>query len=626
MTKQYDANAIEKLSFREGVRKRVNIYLDDSGHRGVVNGLLEIINNSTDEALVKPEANRIEIVIGKRNGNAYASVRDYGRGLPHGENKFSKEVMIDLLTDNHTGGKFNNGGYAGKSTRGQNGTGSGATCCSSSWFHVISYRDNAAWEMTFIDGIPQTDVCVKHESYGEKEGTFIEYEPSSKVFKSEEVYFDYDEICNLMEEYTYFNKGIVFEVKNSETGQVRTFLSKNGLSDFANTIIEKPIHSPFIKIEKEEDDVHIELILQWVDNPSQTYLFVNGGACPDGGTPLTGIKTSLTTYFKKKAKNVNPALFQRGLITICSVSLPDPSFGGGQTKGKLSDPRPRGLAQRICNEALKDYELRHKDELQKIIDFLTTEHKAEQAAERAREKVREHIAEMAQAKKTKILHPDKLRDARKLGQDSTLLICEGLSAGGSMSIGRDPNKYGILMLRGKVKNALAHPIEDVLSNEEITLFCQAMGMTYGQKYDVSKLRYGKVAIATDADVDGFHIGLLIMSMLEVLCPNFLKENRLYWLKAPLYKAEKGKNVKYFYTDEEFNKAKPSGNIVRFKGLGQMDDKDLKMSMFSEEFQKMELIKYSEKGKNLLLQLMGKDTTPKTNFVFNEIDFSNLTFE
>ena len=297
----------------------------------------------------------------------------------------------------------------------------------------------------------------------------------------------------------------------------------------------------------------------------------------------------------------------------------------GQTKSKITNPELRGLCQRATTQMLEDFERKHKDEFEKILELLTRELKADVAAERARQAILNHEKEQKANEKKKLLNYDKLRDARKLGKDSILLCVEGLSAGGSMSIGRDPNTYGILMLRGKAKNLLKATIEEGLNNEEVKLLLQALGIIYGKPYNSDKLRYGRVALAVDGDFDGSHIGLLLMAMLQVLAPQFLKENRLFWLRAPTCKVETKTKTYYYYNEEEF-RSHPKGNITFFKGLGQMTDEDLKNSMFNKEWQHLEPITYSEEGIQTLLELMSEDVEPRKEFVFNNIDFSKFEVE
>lgn len=617
---EYNANSIERLTFREGCRKRIGIYLGSADGTGVLAGLLELVNNATDEALVCPTAKTIELVIGPD----WASCRDYGRGMPHGPNAFSDEVMIDLLTENHSGAKFDDNAYGGKS-RGLNGTGSAATCCSSDKFQITSYRDGAQWYMEFEEGIPKYPQCVKKPLNGEANGTYIWYKPSQEVFSAEPIHFDYEKICELMKEYSYFNKGITFVVTNAETKEVNKYVSQNGLIDFAKTHIENPVGGQPLHLSITENDIDIEIIMQWTKGKEKFYLFSNGGENPDGGTPITGIKTAVTTFMKKRLKGeFDNDLMRKGLVYICSVNLKNPIYDG-QTKSKLTNPELRGLAQRVVGQMLNEFVDRRPSDFEAVTDFLTKERKAELAAERARLAILNHEKEQKSNEKKKLLNIDKLRDARTLGENSILLCVEGNSAGSSMSIGRDANKEGILMFRGKAKNLMNCSIEEGLENEEVKLLLQALGITYGRPYSSQKLRYGKVALAVDSDFDGSHVALLLMSMLQILCPEFIRENRLYWLRAPICKVVTGKKTAFCYTQEEVENA-PKGEITFYKGLGQMTDEDLKSSMFSEKWRHLEPISFSEDGVSTLCELMGQDVEPRKDFAFNNIDFVNFEVE
>lgn len=490
----YNAKSIQQLTFREGVRKRVGIYLGSADHTGVIAGLLELVNNATDEALVCATATKIEIEIGKD----WASCRDYGRGMPHGENDFSKEVMINLLTENHSGAKFDDNAYGGKS-RGLNGTGSAATCCSSDWFKISSYRDGAEWYMEFEKGKPKWDTCQKKPLNDKAQGTYIIYKPSQEVFNAEPINFDYEEICNQMKEYSYFNKGITFIVTNAETKEVRKFISKNGLIDFVKENLDKPIHKTPLHYKDSEDGIDVEIILQWTGKREEEfYLFSNGGENENGGTPITGIKTALTNFFKKKLKGeAAPDILRKGLVYVCSVNLKNPIYDG-QTKSKITNPELRGLCQRAATQMLEQFEHRHKDEFDKVLELLTKELKAEAAAEKARKQVLEATKDIEKNQKRKVFSSDKLKDAEYLGQDSTLLIVEGDSAASSIAKARDYKKYGILAIRGKMLNCLAHPDDKIFENEEIKLLLSAMNII-PNKYNSEKLRYGKIGICVDAD-------------------------------------------------------------------------------------------------------------------------------
>ncbi len=616
----YNAKSIQQLTFRQGVRKRVGIYLGSADHTGVMAGLLELVNNATDEALVCPTANKIEIEIGPD----WASCRDYGRGMPHGENDFSKEVMINLLTENHSGAKFDDNAYGGKS-RGLNGTGSAATCCSSDWFKISSYRDGAEWYMEFEEGIPKWDVCQKRPLNGKKNGTYICYKPSQEVFSAEPIHFNYEEICEQMKEYSYFNKGITFIIKDAITGEIKTYMSKNGLMDFVKENLDKPIHKAPLHYINSENGIDVEIILQWTSNREEKfYLFSNGGENENGGTPITGIKTALTNFFKKKLKGEAHAdILRKGLVYVCSVNLKDPIYDG-QTKSKITNPELRGLCQRATTQMLESFEQQHADEFQRVLDLLAKEQKAELAAERARKQVLEAQKEVEKSQKKKYIASDKLKDAEFLGQDATLLIVEGNSAMASVGVARDEKTYGIMCIRGKIINALSNDEEKIYQNEEIKLLLSALNIVPGH-YDSRKLRYGRVGVCTDSDSDGYHIGLLLMAALQYLAPQFIEEGRLGWLRSPLYIVKNGKTENYYFTDEEMDAARGhiSGVIQRNKGIGSLTPEQAYNSMFTAKNQRFDMFQTSPDARDLLYNLMGKDVEPRTDFIFKNVDFSMI---
>lgn len=615
----YNAQSIEQLTFREGVQRRIGIYLGSADHTGVIAGLLELVNNATDEALVCPTATKIEIEVGAD----WASCRDYGRGMPHGPNDFSNEVMINLLTENHSGAKFDDNAYGGKS-RGLNGTGSAATCCSSDWFKISSYRDGAEWYMEFEKGIPKWDKCQKRPLNSHAQGTYIVYKPSQDVFNAEPIHFDFNEICNIIEEYSYFNKGVEFIVSNAETKETKSYLSKNGLMDFADAKASKRIHKHPIHIQTTENDIDIEIILNWTTGKEKFYLFSNGGENENGGTPITGIKTALTNFFKKKVKDLGSGdVVRAGLVYICSVNLKNPIYDG-QTKNKITNPELRGLAQRCTTQMLDDFVRRYPLEFEQIVTLLTKELRAERAADRARKQVLEASKEVEKNQRKKVFASDKLKDAEFLGQDSTLLIVEGNSAMGGMAQARDYTKYGLLAIRGKIINCLSNPEEKIFNNEEIKLLLSAMNIIPG-KYDSKKLRYGRIGICVDADSDGSHIALLLMAALQYLAPEFIKEGRLCWLRSPLYiVTNKGKET-YYFTDEEFDKVRGEikGEVTRAKGLGELPAETARASMFTPEYQRIDVMEWNDRAIDLLYNLMGEDVDCRKEFIMNKIDFSKI---
>ena len=376
----------------------------------------------------------------------------------------------------------------------------------------------------------------------------------------------------------------------------------------------------------EDGNDKVEIALQWTKDKEKSFVFTNGLENIEGGTPLTGMKTALTTFMKKQFKgDFDGDMARTGLVYAVSCKTPNPSFAN-QTKTKINNPELRGLAQRATGQALQEFSIRKKNEFDQVIEFLTKERKAELAAERARKQVLETQKDIEKNQKKKVFASDKLKDAEFLGENSTLLIVEGNSAAASMAMARDIQKYGILAIRGKMLNCLSHTDEKIFQNEEIKLLLSAMNITPG-KYDSKKLRYGKIAICTDSDSDGYHIGLLIMSALRYLAPDFLNEGRLCWLRSPLYIVKNGKKESYYFTDEEMDKAHKSGKIKgeiqRAKGLGALSEEQARRSMFTDEYQRLDVLIPDPDSLILLEQLMGSDVEPRREFIFNNIDFSEV---
>ena len=616
--KNYGIDEIQSLSFKDGVRTRIQMYLGSDDLEGTYQAFKEIINNATDEAIAG-FGDKIEIGVSEKEN--YISVIDHGRGVPFGIRENGENVLVSIYSRSHTGGKFEEGAY--KNASGLNGIGAKCVCLSSEKFEVQSNRDGKYASAYFEKG----ELISYHEGKtSDPNGTYVRFKPDVEVFKNGEIGYSFKRICDDIKNISYLYSGITFQVTNDDTNEVKIYCAKNGIIDFVKDNITKPLHKHIIHdtITDANGD-KLEIAFQWGGGKEQSYVFVNGLLCPEGGSPITGAKTSITRTFNSLSKqNFDGDSIRGGLFYVINCSVAQPSFAN-QTKSKINNTNLRTMASNCFTNALKQMKLKYSEEFESIVELLKKVAKAEAAAERARRQVLDNEKEQVAAQKKKILNVDKLRDARKLGKDSILLLCEGLSAGGSMSIGRDANKYGILMLRGKCKNLLNCTIEEGLQNEEVKLFQQALGVIYGRKTPESQLRYGKIAIASDSDFDGSHIGLLILAMAHIICPNFLTENRIYWLRAPIYKVETRNKNYYYYSEEEFIKH-PNGNIIKYKGLGQMSDNDLKESMFSDEWQRLEPINFSEEGLNDLIKLMGPKVDYRKEFVYNNIDFSKFVIE
>ena len=387
---------------------------------------------------------------------------------------------------------------------------------------------------------------------------------------------------------------------------------------------DKALHKTPLHITVAENGIEAEIVMEWTNSRSENWhVFTNGLENSEGGTSLTGIKTALTNFFKKKLKGEgSPDVLRKGLFYAVSCKVPNPSFAN-QTKTKVNNPELRGLCQRATTQMLEEFEYRHGDEFQRILELLTKELKAEAAAERARKQVLEAVKDVEKNQKKKVFASDKLKDAEFLGKNSTLLIAEGDSALGGLAQGRDYTRYGIMAIRGKIINALSNPDEKVFENEEIKLLLSAMNIIPG-KYDAKKLRYGRLAICTDADSDGYHIGLLIMAALAHIAPQFIREGRLCWLRSPLYIVTNGKSESYYFTDEEFNaaKGKIKGEVQRNKGLGSLEPEQARISMFGE-YQRMDVMEYDESAMTLLYDLMGSDVEPRREFIMKNVDFTEI---
>ena len=611
----YTANDIETLSFRDAVRERVAMYMGSADNQGVLQCVRELITNSIDE-MTMGFGDEIIVQLGENNT---VTVTDNARGVPFGKREDGTEAMEAIYTMPHTGGKFDEKVY--QNVAGMNGIGAKGVALSSSWFIAVSFREGKAAELVLKDGI-KTHFEI-HEDFSNRTGTMVQFRPSQEVYNLEPIHIDFEDLKEMCRNWSYLTKGVTFKLDNLTTGEKVTYRSENGILDFLKDSISKPIHKTPLYISVKEDGIECEVAMQWAaDRKEHWYVFTNGLANAEGGTSLTGVKTALTNFFKKKFKGeFSPEVARSGLFYVVNCKVPNPSFAN-QTKTKVNNPELRGLAQRATGQMLDDFSRRYVSEFDSVLELLTKELKAERAAEKARKQVLEASKEIEKNQKKKVFASDKLKDAEFLGQDSTLLLVEGLSAASSIAMARDEKKYGILALRGKMINCFSNPEEKVYQNEEVKLFLSAMNIVPG-KYDAKKLRYGRIGICTDADADGYSIGLLIMCAIYTFAPQFIEEGRLYWLRSPLYVVKKGKEEKYYFTDEEFNKAKPKGEVNRAKGLGALSADQARRSMFTEEYQRMDQLIPDEDSLYLLSQLMGKDSEPKRDFVFKNVDFSEI---
>ena len=616
---KYDINSIQSLDFREGVRTRIQMYLGSDDIEGAYQALKEIINNSTDEALAG-YGNKIEIMLhSDTNG---IRVRDYGRGVPFGKREDGENVLVSIYTKSHTGGKFDHGAY--KNSSGLNGIGGSCVCLSSSYFEITSIRDGKKAKATFREG--------NLESYKEstektlKNGTDIYFEPDPKVFCNGDIKYDYKRICQDIEDISYLYPGITFVVEDNISGAKNTYCAKNGIVDFVTANVKKPLHKHIITSSATDGTDSVEIAFQWGTKRETAYVFVNGLRCPEGGSPITGAKTAIAKTFNSLANaSFDGEYIRKNLFYVINCKVENPSFAN-QTKSKVNNASLRTLASNAFTAALKDMASTYSNEFNVIVEMLTKIEKAEAAAERAREAVLNMEKKEIEQKKRKISTSDKFKDCEKHGQDSMLIISEGNSALGGLMPARDVKTEALYAVRGKVKNLMKHPLDECLENQEVSDIILALGCGIQEKYNSKKLNYGKVAIATDADVDGYAIMCLIATMFYVLMPKFIEEGRLCWLRAPLYRLSKGNKRVFAYDDTELaelRKKYPDWEQGRNKGLGEMTSEDMEASMMNKTDRHLEVLTIGdvEAAAESLKMLMGPAVDDRRDFLFENVDFS-----
>ena len=618
MSELYNANSIETLSFKDAIRTRVAMYMGSADNMGVLQCLREIITNSIDEATMG-FGKKITVELFPNN---LVRISDEGRGCPFGKREDGTEALVAIYTMAHSGAKFNDKVF--QNVAGMNGIGAKGVALSSDYFNVVSFREGKFAKMELRKGFIENYEEGSQLAGVNKTGTVVEFIPSPEVYNLEPININFEDVKKMCRDWSYLSKGISFVLTNHVTNEHITYLSRNGMLDFMKDHTEKALHKTPLHITIAENGIEAEIVMEWTNSRAENWhVFTNGLENSEGGTSLTGIKTALTNFFKKKLKGEGtPDVLRKGLFYAVSCKVPNPSFAN-QTKTKINNPELRGLCQRATTQMLEEFEYRHGDEFQKILELLTKELKAEAAAERARRQVLEAVKDVEKNQKKKVFASDKLKDAEFLGEGSTLLIAEGDSALGGLAQGRDYTRYGIMAIRGKIINALSNSDEKVYENEEIKLLLSAMNIVPG-KYDAKKLRYGRLAICTDADSDGYHIGLLIMAALAHIAPQFIKEGRLCWLRSPLWIVSNGKTESYFFTDAEYeaNKHKVKGEVQRNKGLGSLEPHQARVSMFGE-YQRMDIMEYDEEAMGLLYALMGSEVEPRRNFIMSNVDFSEI---
>ena len=598
------------------------MYLGTDDIEGAYQAIKEILNNSTDEALAG-YGKQIDITLNYDDNRI--AIRDFGRGVPFGIKPDGENVLVSVYTKSHTGGKFDKNSY--KNSSGLNGIGGSCVCLSSKFFKVISVRDGVAAEASFIEGNLQN---YKESKTKDKNGTYVEFIPDEKVFSNGEIQYDYDRICRDVKDISYLYSGIIFNVDCYYEGEKihNTYCAKNGILDFVKENNENPLHKTILTAHAEDENDQLDIAFQWGKNKEQGYVFVNGLRVPEGGSPITGAKAAITKTFNNLANaKFDGDRIRDGLFYVINCKVTNPSFAN-QTKSKINNPNLRTLASNAFTEALKKMSTDFPNEFKSIVDLMSKIAKADAAAEKAREAILNHEKKKATSRRKKVLMPEKFKDCEKHGENSTLIITEGNSALAGLNPARNVETDALYAVRGKIKNLLKHPVEECLENQEVSDIITLLGCGIMDKYNSKKLNYGKVAIASDGDIDGLNIMCLVGTLFMVLIPDFVKEGRLCWLRAPLYRIGVGNKRYYAYNDEELKNYQsqfPKAEVGRYKGLGEMRPEDVEESMFHTENQHLECLTIDdfEQTYQTLVMLMGKEVSPRRDYLFENVDFSVL---
>lgn len=612
----YTANDIISLSPGRAFRTKIGMYLSADRQEAINLGLRELIVNVQDEYEVFKPINP-ELNISLDTATRIITVSDNMRGIPVGIRDDGINSLTATFLIPHSGGKHTEGVYS--SAVGINGEGNKIVCHTAEWLRVKVYRDNNIYYQAFQSDDEGAKATGEVQVIGktDKTGTEIEYTPDKKVYG--DVFIDIETLRKMLQEMAMFSTGlhITLTIDNKK----EEFFSKGGLIDGLSK--ENRLSAPF-SYHYETDDCKVDFALQWVSKKGQIKGYANNLYMPDGGAFISGFKSSLTRTFNSLANAKYDGDTIRDVLDgFVSVKVKMGQFTN-QQKTALANPEARTATSTAISNALKDFALKRKEDFKQVVELLNKIAKAEAAAERARKQVLDAVKDVEKNQKKKAFASDKLKDAEFLGENATLLVVEGNSAMGGMAQARDYTKYGLMAIRGKIINCLSNPEEKIFQNEEIKLLLSAMNITPG-KYNASKLRYGKLAICVDSDSDGAHIGLLIMAALAYLAPDFIKEGRLCWLRSPLYIVDNKGKYSYYFNDNEFNKVRKTikGEVTRAKGLGELEPEVARQSMFTNEFQRMDVMEWNESAMDLLYDLMGEEVKPRRDFIMNKVNFSEV---
>ena len=625
MNTEYGASQIQILEGLEAVRVRPGMYIGSISSRGLHHLVYEIVDNSVDEALAG-FCTEIEVSINEDNS---ITVKDNGRGIPVDiQKKAGLPALEVVFTILHAGGKFGGGGY--KTSGGLHGVGASVVNALSKWLDVKVYRDGKIYHMRFERGKVVEKMEVIGECDPQKTGTEVSFLPDDTIF--EETVYDFDILKVRLRETAFLTKALkITLIDNREEKKKMSFHYEGGIKEFV-TYLNKgkvPIYEDVIYCEGTKEKVMVEVAMQHNDNYSESiYTFVNNINTPEGGTHLSGFKNALTKTFNEYARsnkllkdsdeNLSGEDIREGLVAIISVKIEDPQFEG-QTKQKLGNSEAQTAVNSIVSEQLT-YFLEQNPAVAKIIsEKAITAQRARAAARKARDLTRRKSALDSMSL------PGKLADcSSKNPEECEIFIVEGDSAGGSAKGARRRDTQAILPLRGKILNVEKARLDKIYSNAEIKGMITAFGTGIHDDFDITKLRYNKIIIMTDADVDGAHIDTLMLTFIYRFMPDLIKEGHVYLAQPPLYKLEKNKKVWYAYSDEELNNIlkevgrDQNNKIQRYKGLGEMDAEQLWETTMDPERRILKKVVLDESMLSetdvVFSTLMGDQVAPRREFI------------
>ena len=623
---EYGADQIQILEGLEAVRKRPGMYIGSTSARGLHHLVYEIVDNAVDEALAGYCKN-IEVTINPDNS---ITVEDDGRGIPVGMNhKAGKSALEVVYTVLHAGGKFGGGGY--KVSGGLHGVGASVVNALSTKLSVEVYKDGQIYSQSYKIGKPDEPVKVIGKCSAEKHGTKVTFHPDPTIF--EDTVYDYDTLKQRLRETAFLTKGLRIVLSDARVDPVHTheFHYAGGIKEFVTYLkkSKEALYPEVIYCEGTRDGVYVEVAMQHNDSYNDaTYSFVNNIITPEGGTHLAGFRNALTKTFNTYArankilKDTETALtgddIREGLTAIISIKIEEPQFEG-QTKQKLGNSEARGAVDSVVSEQLTYFLEQNPTVAKSICEKSLLAQRAREAARKARDLTRRKTALEGMSL------PGKLADCSdKDPKNCEIFIVEGDSAGGSAKTARSRATQAILPLRGKILNVEKARLDKIYGNAEIKAMITAFGTGIHEDFDISKLRYNKIIIMTDADVDGAHIATLMLTFLYRFMPELIKQGHVYLATPPLYKIEKNKNVWYAYDDNELNSILTEigrdGNnkIQRYKGLGEMDAEQLWETTMDPEKRILKRVMIDEENSSEIdvtfTTLMGDKVEPRREFI------------